>query len=137
MNRMDNLISRQAAIDAWKEDFKGFVNSLDMPRDDYKGIMEYIDELPSVQPDVPDTNVGDLISRQDAIDSVQGIGRLATLQDNDVVIRMSAVEHILFNLPSAQEIIRCKDCRHNGSYDTDCPISWPKDEDDFCSYSER
>ena len=35
------------------------------------------------------------------------------------------------------EIIRCKDCRHNGSYDTDCPISWPKDEDDFCSYSER
>ena len=35
------------------------------------------------------------------------------------------------------EIISCKNCRHNGSYDTDCPISWPKDEDDFCSYSER
>ena len=44
---MNDLISRQAAIDAWKEDFKGFVNSLDVPRDDYKGIMEYIDELPS------------------------------------------------------------------------------------------
>lgn len=46
------LIDRQAAIDAWKEDFKGFVNSLDMPRDDYKGIMEYIDELPSVNLDL-------------------------------------------------------------------------------------
>ena len=30
----------------WKKDFKGYVNSLSMPRDDYKGIMEYIDELP-------------------------------------------------------------------------------------------
>ena len=38
-------------IDAWKEDFKEFVNSLDMPRDDYKGIMEYIDEVPSAQPE--------------------------------------------------------------------------------------
>ena len=48
---MDNLISRKQTIDAWKEDFKGFVNSLDMPRDDYKGIMEYINELPSAQPE--------------------------------------------------------------------------------------
>lgn len=47
----DDNISRAAAIDAWKEDFKGFVNSLDMPRDDYKGIMEYIDEVPSAQPE--------------------------------------------------------------------------------------
>lgn len=32
-------------IDEWKTDFKAFVNSLDMPRDDYNGIMEYIDEV--------------------------------------------------------------------------------------------
>ena len=44
----------------------------------------------------------DFISRQDAIDATQGIGRLATLPDNDPVIRMSAVEYVLFNLPSAQ-----------------------------------
>ena len=44
----------------------------------------------------------DLIDRQQAIDEVQRIGRLATLEDNDAVIRMSAVEYILFNLPSAQ-----------------------------------
>jgi len=45
---------------------------------------------------------GDTIYRKVAIDAVQGIGRLATLQDNDAVVRMSAVEYVLFNLPSAQ-----------------------------------
>lgn len=30
----------------WKNDFKGYVNALSMPRDDCNGIMEYIDELP-------------------------------------------------------------------------------------------
>lgn len=44
---MSDLISRQAAIDEWKNDFKGYVNTLDIPRDDYNGIMAYIDELPS------------------------------------------------------------------------------------------
>ena len=34
------------SIVEWKKDFKGYVNSLSMPRDDYNGIMEYIDELP-------------------------------------------------------------------------------------------
>lgn len=69
--------------------------------------------------------MNDLISRQAAIDATQGIGRLATLPDNDAVIRMSAVEYVLFNLPSAQpEIIRCKDCRkHNIS---------PKSQEDYC-----
>lgn len=33
-------------IDTWKTDFKAFVNSLDMPSDDYNGVMEYIDEVP-------------------------------------------------------------------------------------------
>lgn len=31
-------------INEWKEDFKSFINELQMPRDDYKGIMSYIDE---------------------------------------------------------------------------------------------
>ena len=31
-------------VNEWKEDFKGYINALDMPRDDYKSIMEYIDE---------------------------------------------------------------------------------------------
>lgn len=38
-------------IDEWKNDFKGYIDALDIPRDDYNGIMEYIDEVPSAQPD--------------------------------------------------------------------------------------
>ncbi len=48
---MSDLIERQAAIDEWKNDFKGYVNALDLPRDDYKGIMAYIDEAPSAKPE--------------------------------------------------------------------------------------
>lgn len=33
----------------WKKDFKEYINSLSIPRDDYNGIMEYIDEFPSVE----------------------------------------------------------------------------------------
>ena len=47
-----DTISRQDAIDEWKNDFKGYINALDMLKDDYNGIMEYIDELPSAQPDI-------------------------------------------------------------------------------------
>ena len=38
-------------LSEWKADFKGFINALDMPKDDYNGIMEYIDELPPAQPE--------------------------------------------------------------------------------------
>lgn len=32
------------------------------------------------------------------------------------------------------EIIRCEDCIHNGSFDTDCPIRWPGKE--YCNFAE-
>ena len=32
-------------IEEWGKDFKEFIDELWMPRDDYKGIMEYIDEI--------------------------------------------------------------------------------------------
>ena len=35
-------------IEEWANDFKSFVNELKMPRDDYKGIMEYIDDAVSL-----------------------------------------------------------------------------------------
>ena len=40
-------------IDEWKKDFKGYINALNMPKDDYDGIMEYVDELPSAQQWIP------------------------------------------------------------------------------------
>lgn len=48
-----DTISRQAAIEDWKNDFKGYVNALNIPRDDYNGIMAYIDELPSADRWIP------------------------------------------------------------------------------------
>ena len=33
------------------------------------------------------------------------------------------------------EVVRCKDCIHNGSFDTDCPINWAGK--DYCSFGER
>lgn len=38
-------------IETWKNDFRAFVNSLNLDRDDYKTMMEYIDEISAVQPD--------------------------------------------------------------------------------------
>ena len=39
-------------LSEWKADFKGYINALNMPKDDYNGIMEYIDEVPSAQPEI-------------------------------------------------------------------------------------
>ena len=64
---MDDLISRQAAIDlTWKDpSYSDPLNVLTEVRDGIKA-------LPSAQQDVTDTNVGDIISRQAAIDALQG-----------------------------------------------------------------
>ena len=66
----------------------------------------------------------DLIERQAAIDAVLGACK-------DTATTECAVRE-LEDLPSAQpEIIRCEDCMHNGSFDTDCPIGWNGKE--YCS----
>lgn len=39
--------SQWTTLEEWKKDFKGFINELSMPKDDYNGIMEYIDEVPN------------------------------------------------------------------------------------------
>ena len=44
--------SEPEATSRWKKEFRGYVDSLDITRDDWKGIIEYIDELPSAQSDV-------------------------------------------------------------------------------------
>jgi len=33
------------------------------------------------------------------------------------------------------EVVMCKDCIHAG--DRDCPIDWPKNWEDYCSFGER
>ena len=62
----DDLISRQAAIEALAMSQKtGHMKCGDM-----KAVFEVLSDMPSVQADVPDTNVGDTVSRQAAIDAV-------------------------------------------------------------------
>ena len=46
--------------------------------------------------------MNDVINREDAIDAVLGIGHTAKLNDGDTVVRMSAVNYVLRNLPPAQ-----------------------------------
>ena len=78
--------------------------------------------------------INDLISRSVAIRICEkamdlcagypGVSMLVAVKD--------AIEHAPADQP---EIIRCKDCRHNGSFDTDCPIDWNGKE--YCSFAER
>jgi hypothetical protein len=71
-------------------------------------LAEELAKLPSAQPDVPDTNVGDMISRQAAIDAV--IKR-------DANCGIDSAE-ALRALPSAQRWIPCSERlpRENGDY---------------------
>ena len=37
------------SIAEWQKDFREYINMLNIPRDDYNGLMEYIDEVPFAQ----------------------------------------------------------------------------------------
>lgn len=95
-----------------------------------------------INTDVPDTNIGDMISRQAAIDEIKEI-----YEWHDNVTKERIIEHFK-QLPSAQpEIIRCKDCKHYQFADNRAlgmPVKiceWfgfkDVDDDDFCSRAER
>lgn len=140
---MDDTVSRAAAIDIcnYAADFwhgqlgEGIVIA----------VRKRIEQLPAVP------TCDDAVSRQAAID-VLSLGKeilSRVLDDMDVVgtdrekyswglgLIESNIKDIE-ELPSAQpqsEIIRCKDCMHNGSFDTDCPINWNGKE--YCSFAER
>ena len=98
---MDDTISRQATIDAIDKRFDN------VPMEQTAEILKLrkdLRELPSAQPNVPDTNVGDMISRQAAIDV------LRTCYDTEAITYTNGKEYIDYdqaldlmeNLPSAQ-----------------------------------
>lgn len=88
--------------------------------------------------------MSDTISRAAAIDAIgKAIPQLTTPDgcgefDHEIQIADEAFldcMKIISVLPSTQpEIIRCEDCIHNGSFDTDCPIEWNGKE--YCSFAE-
>ena len=67
-----------------------------------------------------------LIDKWIAMQAVQRIDGVATLRDGDPVIRMSAVEHVLENLPEAEhaDIIRCKDCKYRDENWRRVSVKW-------------
>lgn len=101
VNRMSDLIDRKQAIDA-------IVNrtvTVDTDAQWLSGharceleIIDIINALPSAQPDVPDTNVGDMISRQAAIDALHAhlMYRMGTESNK------KRLDEWINSLPSAQ-----------------------------------
>lgn len=79
----------------------------------------------------------DLISRQAAIDAIRAMQTYKLFAGDDLIlVDQAGAQTELMMLPATEpEIIRCKDCRHNGSFDTDCPIDWNGKE--YCSFAER
>lgn len=124
---MDDLISRQEAIDAvadlyWMDErLLNFKKEID-------ATFDKIIALPSAQPETHDkctkTHSCDLIDRQAAIDALT---RFITPHDNGDgtmtvgVLSKSSITDILNDLPSVQpEIVRCKDCMYWVAHDKRC-----------------
>jgi hypothetical protein len=54
VRRIEQLPSAQSepeAVFEWKKEFKEYIKSLDITRDEWKGIIEYINDVPTVQPE--------------------------------------------------------------------------------------
>lgn len=105
-----DLISRQAAIDAVAHITSTMSVCLNkyecngMKRMQNQAVIE-LAELPSAQPYVPDINVGDMISRQAAIDAIEILLEQSEDDEHDKTwnnaIR-SSINAVKHHLPSAQ-----------------------------------
>lgn len=121
---MDDTISRAAAIDAVKFGIT-YAKAINKSTGEVKELfkegnkalneaVERIKDLPSAQPDVSDTNDGDMISRAQAMTEIQMNAKRLTLayeahaeghvQFSDLVIGVREASGILRNLPSAQPV---------------------------------
>lgn len=113
---MDDLISRNAAIDAVENiDCSDGVGISALKCEAVDDVVTAIKALPSAQPEIEERkeesaqNVPkeDLISRKAAIDSLDSF-----ILDETTNLQGDSVREILESLPSAEpEIIRCKDCK--------------------------
>ena len=106
---------------------------------DFNELMEYID----AQQDVPDTNVGDTISRQAAVDMFQNLANDDWNKDTSTTWANAFAESadMIEDLPAAQpQLIRCRDCKYYHSHY--CGI-WSQygtirtKEDGYCYMAER
>ena len=97
-------------INEWAEDFKSYINELQIPRDDYKGIMSYIDDT------------------------------LALLKEQESIIKTlkSDLQETLDIVANRGNVVRCKDCKHWEQLNGHCPFnSIFTNADWFCADGER
>lgn len=89
--------------------------------------------------DVSDVNIEELISKRQAIDA--SIEAVNSWNKSCSIGQQKRIENYIKQLPSAQPIIRCKDCRYYNSEEKECldllgyGRRW--EEDDFCSYGAK
>ena len=151
---MDELIRKQDAIEAVNRalDRETLLNRLVR-----KVAIDAIRIVPPVQSDVPEMNVGDMISRQAALEMLmaQNVIMDGSEYHNGFNAGVNRAQEVIRNLPPVQpnhnaevskmEIVRCKDCKHYRAYagrlDGYCyKAEWYnryQNEDDFCSRGER
>ena len=153
----DDVISRQVVVDTVHKTILGFFSDEDDVMTDTektllsvnKAVCNELAKLPSVHPEVSDTYVGDIISRQDAIDALEKVAELYPWRvpgDCDSYSQYNEAWQDALNradseieaLPSAQtEIIRCKECVHADIfYHCDYMTTW-HDGECFCSHGKR
>lgn len=51
IERQPTIEPERTSVSEWQKDFREYMGMLNIPRDDYNGIMEYINEVPSAQPE--------------------------------------------------------------------------------------
>lgn len=145
---MNDLISRQAAIDALHMHLMYRMGT----DSNKKRLDDWINSLPSAQEtheERMEKHACDLISRQAAIDAL-GEGPVVWSDDDEYALGKRSQYDIdrlaIETVSSAQpEIIRCKDCKWSEEYVPMCKTYYycrkqglyGKAEEDFCSQAER
>lgn len=119
---MDDLISRLSELRCQYNCFD------ENERDAYHTLSEAIKALS----DVPDTNVGDLISRQAAYEV------LTAYYHHTTDIQHAALHEALNIVPPAVEVVRCQDCYHYDEESEKCILNNSEFKPtDYCSYGSR
>ena len=129
---MNDLISRQAAIDALYH------------VDEYNGrSVEAIRKLPPSQPEQLGANLAevgtDCISRQALLDKFEPWLKVKDYNDGELNMLKAILYEIRFMRSAQPEIIRCRECKF-ASGDSRICMKFdhsPIGELDFCSFAER
>lgn len=145
---MDELVSRQAAIDMMYKHF-GTVAAVDVPDGKFWNQAHVIRVLKDeVSPSQPDNN-SDVISREQAIDALENDKAaldkiIKGMSAEDMLLKYYVAQYnqvssdinAIVQLPTIQpEIVRCEECKYH--HQRICPIEKYFSLNGFCSRGKR